>query len=40
MYESIFPSAETLKTHEDMHTEDEMFAALQKICEMRPETNV
>ena len=33
MCESIFPSAETLKIHEDMHTEDEMFAALQKICD-------
>ena len=33
MCESIFPSAETLKTHEDMHTDDEMFAALQRICD-------
>ena len=33
MSESILPSAETLKTHEDMHTDDEMFAALQRICD-------
>ena len=31
MCETIFLSAEALKTHEDMHTDDEMFNALERI---------